>query len=78
MEQRSVSQKKPTYWVRSKQLNETGEFGRRPVPAKFKTLEEAELYRRHLNLHRGAYHPGYFVEVQEDIPPAFAAGTGRL
>jgi len=66
-----VSRQKPTYWVRSKQINEAGEFGRRPVPAEFKTLEEAELYRRHLNLHRGAYHPGYFVEVQEDNPPAF-------
>ncbi len=28
---------KPTYWVRSKQLNEIGTFGRRPVPARFKT-----------------------------------------
>ena len=73
-----MSQKKPTYWVRSKQLNETGGFGRMPVPVKFKTLEEAQLYRRQLNLQRGAYHPGYFVEVQEDSPPAaFAAGTGR-
>ena len=73
-----MSQKKPTYWVRSKQINETGQFGRRPVPAKFKTLEEAELYRRHLNLHRGAFHPGYVVEVQEDSPPPFTAGTERL
>jgi hypothetical protein len=76
--QRSVSQTKPTYWVRSKQLNETGEFGGRPVPAKFKTLEEAELYRRHLNLHRGPYHPGYVAEVQEDSPPPFTAGTEGL
>jgi len=73
-----VSHKKPTYWVRSKQINETDGFGRRPVPAKFKTLEEAELYRRHLNLHRGAYHPGYFVEVQDDSPPPFTVGTDRL
>lgn len=77
-DQRSVSQKKPTYWVRSKQINETGEFGLRPVPAKFKTLGEAEVYRRHLNLHRGAYHPGYVVEVQDDSPPPFTAGTERL
>jgi len=74
-EQRSVPQKKPTYWVRSKQINETGEFGRRPVPAEFKTLKEAELYRRHLNLHRGAYHPGYFVQVQEDSPPPVTVGN---
>jgi hypothetical protein len=71
-----VSQKKPTYWVRSKQINEIGEFGRRPVPAKFKTLEEAQLYRGQLNLHRGAYHPGYFIEVREDSPAPFTAGTG--
>ena len=74
-QQAAAPQKKPTYWVRSKQINEAGEFGRRPVPAKFKTLEEAQLYRRHLNLHRGAYHPGYFVEVQKDTPPLFTAGT---
>jgi hypothetical protein len=72
---RSVSPTKPTYWVRSKKLDETSEFGRRPVPAKFKTLEEAELYRRQLNLHRGPYHPGYVVEIQEDSPPPFTAGT---
>ena len=75
----SVSQKNPTYWVRSKQLNETGDFSRRPVPAKFKTLEEAQLYRRQLNLRKGAYHPGYFVDVEKDIPPTFTftAGTGK-
>lgn len=61
--------KKPTYWVRSKQLNETSDFARLPVPASFKTFEEAKLYRRELNLHKGAYHPGYFVEEQKDIPP---------
>jgi hypothetical protein len=77
-DQRPMSRKKPTYWVRSKQINETGQFGRRPVPAKFTTREEAELYRRHLNLHRGAYHPGYVVEEQDDSPPPFTAGTGRL
>jgi hypothetical protein len=60
---------KSTYWVRSKQLNETSEFARMPVPAPFKTLEEAKRYRRELNLHKGAYHPGYFVEEQKDAPP---------
>jgi hypothetical protein len=74
-----VSPKKPTYWVRSKQIKETGEFSRWPVPAKFETLEEAQLYRRHLTLHRGPYHPGYFVEVEEDIPETFTftPGMGR-
>jgi hypothetical protein len=51
----------PTYWVRSKQANETSGFGR-TVPASFKSLAAAKLYRRELQLHRGAYHPGYFVE----------------
>jgi hypothetical protein len=58
----------PTYWVRSKQPNETGGFGR-TIPASFKSLEEAKLYRRELQLHRGAFHPGYFVEKQDDTPP---------
>jgi len=60
---------KPTYWVRSKQSNEISDFARMPVPALFKTLKEAKLYRRELNLHRGAYHPGYFIEEQKDAPP---------
>ena len=74
-----MSKKKPTYWVRSKQINETGEFSRWPVPAKFETLEEAQLYRRHLTLSKGAYHPGYFVEVEEDTPETFTftPGMGR-
>ena len=58
-----------TYWVRSKQTNEISGFGRTPVPARFKTLDEAKLLRRELNLRRGAYHPGYFVEKQDDSPP---------
>ena len=70
-------QKGPTYWVRSKQINEIGGFGGRPVPAKFKTFEKAQQYRLQLNLRRGAFHPGYFIEVEEDSPPPFIAGTGR-
>jgi hypothetical protein len=77
----SMSQKSPTYWVRSKQINEIGGFGRRPVPAEFKTLEKAKLYSRQLNLLKGAYHPGYFVEIQEDSPPTplllVTTGTGN-
>ena len=61
---------KTTYWVRSKQTNEIGSFGRRPIPAQFKNLEDARDYRREMNLHRGPYHPGYFIEVQ-DAPPVF-------
>ena len=67
---------KPTYWVRSKQTNETGDFSRMPVPARFNTLEEAKLYRRELNLRRGAFHPGYYVEEQDDNLPVFSLGTG--
>ena len=73
-EERSVP-KNPTYWVRSKETNETSGFGRTPVPARFKTLGDAKLYRWELNLRRGAYHPGYFVEEQDDSPPAVSAGT---
>ena len=58
-----------TYWVRSKQTKEASSFGQKPVPAQFKTLEDAKSYRRELNLRRGAYHPGYFVEKQDDTPP---------
>lgn len=68
--------KKLTYWVRSKQTNEIGGFGRTPVPARFKRLDEAELLRRKLNLRRGAYHPGYFVEKQDDtLPSSTETGT---
>ena len=66
-----------SYWVRSKQTNEISGFGRTPVPARFKRLDEAELLRRELNLRRGAYHPGYFVEEQDDSPPPFSLGTRR-
>jgi hypothetical protein len=56
---------KPTYCVRSRQPNEIGCFGPRPTPATFKTLEAAKQYRTELNLRRGAYHPGYFIERQD-------------
>jgi anti-anti-sigma factor len=57
---------KTTYWVRSKQPNEIGCFGQRPVPAKFETLQAAKQYRTELNLRRGAYHPGYLIEQQDN------------
>ena len=69
--------KSPTYWVRSKQINEITGFGRQ-VPAKFKSLDEAKLYRRELNLHRGPYHPGYIVEKQNDNPPLFSLATRKI
>jgi hypothetical protein len=53
---------KRAFWVLSKQPKEIGTFGRMPIPAQFKTLEEAKMYCRQLNLRRGAYHPGYFIE----------------
>jgi hypothetical protein len=67
---------KPTYWVRSKQPNEIGVFGRRPVPAQFKRLEDAKQYRRELNLRRGAFHLGYFVE--QASPQDFSFGIRRI
>jgi hypothetical protein len=69
--------KKPTYWVRSRQLNEISGFGKRPVPARFRSLAEAKLYSRELNLLRGPYHPGYFVEEQDDSPPPFSLATRK-
>jgi anti-sigma B factor antagonist len=62
---------KPTYWVRSKQPNEIGVFGRRPVPAHFNKLEDAKQYRRELNLRKGPFHPGYVIEEQVSLPGGF-------
>src|SRR4051812_41473148 len=46
---------KRSFWVLSKQPREIGGFGKRPVPAQFKTVEEASKYCKELNLKRGAY-----------------------
>lgn len=62
---------KPTYWVRSKQPNEIGVFGRRPVPAQFNKLEDAKQYRRELNLRKGPFHLGYVIEEQVSLPCGF-------
>jgi hypothetical protein len=59
---------KPTYWVRSKQPDEIGVFGRRPVPAQFTQLEDAKQYCRELNFRRGPFHPGYVIEEQPGLP----------
>jgi hypothetical protein len=68
---------KRAFWVISRQPKEIGKFGRRPVPAQFKTIKEASDYCRELNLCKGAYHPGYFVEERIDgkpvTPPAKSA-----
>jgi len=63
--------RKPTYWVRSKQ---TTSLCGPPVPVQFKTREAANRHRLELNLRKGPYHPGYFVEVQDDSPPLFSTG----
>ena len=68
---------KPIYWVRSKQTNEISGFNRMPVPAQFKKLEDAKHYSRELNLRKGAFHPGYFVEEEEKSQPVFSLGTLR-
>jgi anti-sigma B factor antagonist len=65
---------KPAYWVRSKQPNEIGVFGRRPVPAQFNKLEDARQYRRELNLRRGPFHPGSRQSVIADSETANSSG----
>jgi hypothetical protein len=67
---------KPTYWVRSKQTNEIGCFGLRPVPAQFKKLDDAKQYCKELNLRRGAYHPGYIIEEHDS--PAVAHWKSQI
>src|SRR6185369_9479959 len=68
----------PSYCVRSRQPNEISCFGRRPVPATFKTLEAAKQYRTELNLRRGAYHPWYFIERQENARNLLTTSIGEM
>jgi hypothetical protein len=63
---------KRSFWVLSKQPKEIGGFGRHPVPAQFKTLEEAQRFCREVNLKKGAYHPGYFIEERIGNQPVSA------
>ena len=42
------------------------------IPAHFKTREEATRYVRELNLKRGIYHPGYFIEERIGNTPVVA------
>ena len=67
---------KITYWVRSKQTKEIGDFGRHPIPARFEELEDAKHYRREMNLRRGAFHPGYFIEEENDAPQLMSGING--
>ena len=53
---------KRAFWVLSKQPAEISGFGKWRVPSQFKTVEEAKRYCRELNLRKGVFHPGYFVE----------------
>ena len=64
--------KKSTFWVLSKQLHEISDFGKRRVPSKFKTFEEAKRYCQDLNLKRGVYHPGYYIEERIGDKPVNA------
>jgi hypothetical protein len=64
--------KKSAFWVLSKQPQEIGHFGKRRVPAQFKTLEEAKRYCQELNLRKGVYHPGYYVEERIGDKPVSA------
>jgi anti-sigma B factor antagonist len=69
---------KPTFCVRSRQPNDIGCFGRWPLPASFKTLEAAKQYRAELNLRRGAYHPGYFIERQDNVRNLSTTSFGEI
>ena len=64
--------KKSAFWVLSKQPKEIGDFGKRSVPAHFKTFDEAKKYVKELNLRKGAYHPGYFIEERIGDKPVNA------
>jgi len=48
------------------------------VPATFKTLEAAKQYRTELNLRRGAYHPWYFIERQENARNLLTTSIGEM
>jgi hypothetical protein len=64
--------KKSAFWVLSKQPKEIGNFGKRPIPAHFKTFDEAKKYCKELNLRKGAYHPGYYIEERIGDKPVNA------
>jgi hypothetical protein len=77
MNQEQNAIRQPTYWVLSKQTDQTNTLCATPPPARFKTLAAAQRRRQELNLRRGPYHPGYIVEVQDGAPPLFVAAPGK-
>ena len=54
--------KENAFWVFSSEIKAGVGFGRMPVPAQFKALGDAKRYCRELNLKKGLYHAGYFIE----------------
>jgi hypothetical protein len=65
---------KRAFWVLSRESKEISKYSRMKVPAQFKTIEEANRYCRELNLRRGAFHPGYFVEERIGGQPVAKKG----
>jgi hypothetical protein len=63
---------KRSFWVMTKQPREISGFGRNPIPSQFKTYEEAQRYCRQMNLNKGAYHPGYYIEERIGNTPVSA------
>jgi hypothetical protein len=63
---------KRAFWVLSKNVKEISGFGKKRIPSQFKTHEEAKKYCRELNLKKGAYHPGYFIEERIGDKPVSA------
>jgi hypothetical protein len=64
-----------SFWVLTKQPDEITSFGKMRVPAKFKTVEEAKAFCRLLNLRKGAFHPGYFIEERIGDKPVSVKKT---
>ena len=63
-----------SFWVLSKQPDEIS-FGKNKVPSKFKTIEEAKGFCRDMNLRKGAFHPGYFIEERIGDKPVSVKKT---
>jgi hypothetical protein len=64
-----------SFWVLSKQPDEISGFGKNRIPAKFKTVEEAKVFCRAMNLRKGAFHPGYFIEERIGDKPVSVKKT---
>jgi hypothetical protein len=63
---------KRLFWVLSRQPKEISKFAKLPIPAHFKTYEEARDYCRQVNLRKGPFHPGYFIEERIGDKPVAA------